>query len=174
LQEFPAEIPRSPIPNRWRLLPKRHVVVSAEPSRQRAVVRVSCSVRRFFPPASPVLFRRIASPNRMVGAFGRSGAQRYARGGAAVTFDDVAGIDEAKGGSRRSSTLRTLRYDRPGRVPAACFLEWPPGTDETLLALVVPGRMSRSSRLRLRFVEAVVGIGRVAGAQPSRKRRTPL
>ena len=59
-----------------------------------------------------------------------------------VTFDDVAGIDEARAELRKSSTfLKRLEHYRRlgGKIPKGVLLVGAPGTGKTLLAKAVAG-----------------------------------
>jgi cell division protease FtsH len=100
----------------------------------------------------------------MLGAFGRSKARRYTPGGRAVTFADVAGIDEAK--QELTEIVDFLRdpkkYGRlGGRIPRGVLLSGPPGTGKTLLARAVAGEAGAPffSMSASEFVEAIVGVG---------------
>jgi cell division protease FtsH len=115
-----------------------------------------------------VLFaRRAAKSGGAMGAlgnFGRSQARRVDPEKIRVTFDDVAGIDEAK----RELTeivdfLRNPdRYGRlGGRMPHGVLLSGAPGTGKTLLARAVAGEAHAAffSISASEFIEAIVGVG---------------
>ena len=81
-----------------------------------------------------------------------------------VTFDDVAGIDEAKGElTEIVDFLRAPgRYTRlGGRMPHGVLLFGPPGTGKTLLARAVAGEAQAAffSISASEFIEAIVGVG---------------
>ena len=81
-----------------------------------------------------------------------------------VTFDDVAGIDEAKGElTEIVDFLRDPgRYTRlGGRMPHGVLLFGPPGTGKTLLARAVAGEAQAAffSISASEFIEAIVGVG---------------
>jgi len=110
------------------------------------------------------LMRRAGRMQNVLGNFGRSSARRYAPTGDAVTFKDVAGIDEAK--EELAEIVDFLRnpdrYRRlGGRIPHGVLLAGPPGTGKTLLARAVAGEASVPffSMSASEFVEAIVGIG---------------
>jgi cell division protease FtsH len=81
-----------------------------------------------------------------------------------VTFDDVAGIDEAK---RELTEIVDFlrdpgRYSRlGGRMPHGVLLFGPPGTGKTLLARAVAGEAHAAffSISASEFIEAIVGVG---------------
>ena len=74
--------------------------------------------------------------------FGKSQAKLYNEEKKRVTFDDVAGADEEKAGTRRSCRLleRPAKISTVGaRIPKGVLLVGPPGTGKTLLARAVAG-----------------------------------
>ncbi|MEQ8585355.1 MAG: ATP-dependent zinc metalloprotease FtsH [Thalassobaculaceae bacterium] len=96
--------------------------------------------------------------------FGKSRARLLTEKTGRVTFDDVAGIDEAK--SELEEIVEFLkdpqRFQRlGGKIPKGCLLVGPPGTGKTLLARAIAGEanvpfftISGSD-----FVEMFVGVG---------------
>ena len=81
-----------------------------------------------------------------------------------VTFDDVAGIDEAKAElTEIVDFLKTPeRYQKlGGRIPHGVLLYGPPGTGKTLLARAVAGEAHAAffSIAASEFIEAIVGVG---------------
>jgi cell division protease FtsH len=115
-----------------------------------------------------VLFaRRAAKAGGGMGAlgnFGRSQARRVDPEKIRVTFDDVAGIDEAKAElTEIVDFLRTPeRYGRlGGRMPHGVLLSGAPGTGKTLLARAVAGEAHAAffSISASEFIEAIVGVG---------------
>jgi cell division protease FtsH len=99
-----------------------------------------------------------------LGSFGRSRARRYEASAERVTFDDVAGIEEAK--NELTEIVDFLRnpdrYGRlGGRIPRGVLLSGPPGTGKTLLARAVAGEANVPffSMSASEFIEAIVGVG---------------
>ncbi|MGP8026910.1 MAG: ATP-dependent zinc metalloprotease FtsH [Acidocella sp.] len=96
--------------------------------------------------------------------FGKSRARLLTEKQGRVTFDDVAGIDEAK--SELQEIVEFLRDPQKfqrlgGKIPKGCLLVGPPGTGKTLLARAIAGEanvpfftISGSD-----FVEMFVGVG---------------
>jgi cell division protease FtsH len=104
-----------------------------------------------------------AGSGRAMG-FGKSKAKLLTERHGRVTFDDVAGVDEAKGDLQE--IVEFLRDPQKfqrlgGRIPRGCLLVGPPGTGKTLIARAVAGEanvpfftISGSD-----FVEMFVGVG---------------
>jgi cell division protease FtsH len=99
-----------------------------------------------------------------LGNFGRSQARRVDPQTIMVTFDDVAGIDEAK--AELTEIVDFLknpeRYQKlGGRMPHGVLLFGSPGTGKTLLARAVAGEAHAAffSIAASEFIEAIVGVG---------------
>ena len=97
-------------------------------------------------------------------SIGKSRAKVYVEQNTGVTFEDVAGVDEAKG--ELQEIIAFLRdpqgYGRLGaRMPKGVLLVGPPGTGKTLLAKAVAGeaRVPFFSISGSEFVEMFVGVG---------------
>src|SRR5271165_1298916 len=110
--------------------------------------------------------RRMAERQGIGGlmSVGRSRAKIYVEKKTGVTFDDVAGADEAK--SELKEIVDFLkdpeRYGRLGaRVPKGILLVGPPGIGKTLLARAVAGQAAVPffSISGSEFVEMFVGVG---------------
>ena len=151
------------------LLEDKKVVIEAEPINQSRGFLASL-ILGFGPVILLIalfffIFRRAAGgPMSALGAFGRSKARRVEGGEQKITFDDVAGIDEAK--SELSEIVDFLknpeRYQKlGGRIPRGVLLSGRPGTGKTLLARAVAGEAGAPffSISASEFVEAIVGIG---------------
>ncbi len=97
-------------------------------------------------------------------AFGRSRGKFIAQEEVGVTFDDVAGLDEAVEELREVvEFLKTPEKFRVlgGRIPKGVLLVGPPGTGKTLLAKAIAGE-ARAPFFSLSgsdFVEMFVGVG---------------
>ncbi|HTM56526.1 MAG TPA: ATP-dependent zinc metalloprotease FtsH [Pirellulales bacterium] len=97
-------------------------------------------------------------------AFGRSRGKMYAQEDLGVTFEDVAGIDEAVDELREVvEFLRTPEKYQilGGRIPKGLLLVGPPGTGKTLLAKAIAGEAGVPffSLSGSDFVEMFVGVG---------------
>jgi cell division protease FtsH len=112
------------------------------------------------------LFRRVAEKQGLGGlmSVGKSKAKVYVEKDTKVSFEDVAGVDEAKEELRELvSFLKTPEeYGRLGaRIPKGVLLVGPPGTGKTLLARAVAGEAGVPffSISGAEFVEMFVGVG---------------
>jgi cell division protease FtsH len=112
------------------------------------------------------LVRRFAERQGLGGlvSIGKSRAKVYVETRTGVTFDDVAGVDEAKAELREIvDFLKNPRdYGRLGaRVPKGVLLVGPPGSGKTLLAKAVAGEAAVPffSINGSEFVEMFVGVG---------------
>jgi cell division protease FtsH len=112
------------------------------------------------------VFRRFAAKQGFGGLMqiGRSKAKIYVETDTKVTFDDAAGVDEAK--EELKEVVAFLKhpdeYGRLGaRVPKGVLLVGPPGTGKTLLARAVAGEAGVPffSISGSEFVEMFVGVG---------------
>ncbi|MBX3473220.1 MAG: ATP-dependent zinc metalloprotease FtsH [Planctomycetes bacterium] len=97
-------------------------------------------------------------------AFGKSRAKMFSKEDVSVTFNDVAGADEAKEEvSEIVEFLRTpQRFTRLGaKIPKGLLLIGPPGCGKTLLAKAIAGEAERPffSISGSDFVEMFVGVG---------------
>lgn len=112
--------------------------------------------------------------------FGRSKARMLVGDQPSVTFDDVAGADEAK--AELQEVVEFLKFpDRfltlGARIPKGVLLVGPPGTGKTLLARAVAGEAGVPffSISGSEFVEMFVGVGasRVRDLFDQAKRNSP-
>lgn len=96
--------------------------------------------------------------------FGRSRARKYDINKSEVTFDDVAGADEAKAQLQQEVDFlkNPKKYHEIGaKIPRGILLIGPPGTGKTLLAKAVAGQAGVPffSISASEFVEMFVGVG---------------
>jgi len=110
------------------------------------------------------LSRQMQSGAGRAMGFGKSKAKLLTEAHGRVTFEDVAGVDEAK--EDLTEIVEFLRDPQKfqrlgGRIPRGCLLVGPPGTGKTLIARAVAGEanvpfftISGSD-----FVEMFVGVG---------------
>jgi cell division protease FtsH len=114
-----------------------------------------------------LIFKRAAKSAGGMGAlgsFGKSQARRVDPESIRITFNDVAGIDEAK--AELSEIVDFLRSPERysslgGRMPHGVLLSGAPGTGKTLLARAVAGEAHAAffSISASEFIEAIVGVG---------------
>jgi cell division protease FtsH len=152
-----------------QLLEEKKVTVNARPPGERSLLETL--IFSFGPTLLLVglfvfLARRAAAggPGGMLGQFGRSRARRVEGSKQSVTFEDVAGIEEAE--QELVEVVDFLRnpgkYRRLGaRIPRGVLLVGPPGTGKTLLARAVAGEADVPffSSSASEFIEAIVGVG---------------
>ena len=167
--EFETEIPAfADTDSLSQLLERKNVVVNAEPLDTGSPWWQSLLL--WFGPTILfvgflyLLMRRAGGAQGALGSFGRSRARRYEPSGDRVTFEDVAGVEEAE--SELVEVVDFLRnpdkYRRlGGRIPRGVLLTGPPGTGKTLLARAVAGEANAPffSMAASEFVEAIVGVG---------------
>ncbi|MFL5508234.1 MAG: ATP-dependent zinc metalloprotease FtsH, partial [Gemmatimonadaceae bacterium] len=110
------------------------------------------------------LFRQMQAGGAKAFSFGKSKAKLLTGDTPKVTFDDVAGADEAK--IELQEIIEFLKDPQKftklgGRLPKGALLVGPPGTGKTLLARAVAGEAGRPffSMSGSDFVEMFVGVG---------------
>jgi cell division protease FtsH len=110
------------------------------------------------------LFRSMQAGGAKAFSFGKSKAKLLTGDTPKVTFDDVAGADEAK--VELQEIIEFLKDPQKftklgGRLPKGALLVGPPGTGKTLLARAVAGEAGRPffSMSGSDFVEMFVGVG---------------
>jgi cell division protease FtsH len=100
----------------------------------------------------------------IMGSFSKSGARLYSKETSQVTFEEVAGLDEAK--QELMEIVDFLRNPKKfarlgGKVPRGILLVGPPGTGKTLMARAVAGEAGVPffSISASQFIEMFVGVG---------------
>jgi len=126
------------------------------------------------------LFRQARGANNQAMSFGRSRARLFPANRPTVTFDDVAGVEEAK-----QELLEVVDFLKSrekfqalgARIPKGVLLIGPPGTGKTLMARAVAGEADVPffSISGSEFVEMFVGVGasRVRDLFDQAKRNAP-
>ena len=155
-------------PNLVERLNKRGVIINAIPDDEGSPTLVQILISWF-----PMLLligvwiffmRQMQSGGGKAMGFGKSRAKLLTERSGRVTFEDVAGIDEAK--DELEEVVEFLRDPQKfqrlgGKIPKGVLLVGPPGTGKTLLARAIAGEanvpfftISGSD-----FVEMFVGVG---------------
>ncbi len=126
------------------------------------------------------LFRRAQGANTQAMSFGRSRARLFPANRPTITFDDVAGVEEAKQELHEVVDFLKSRekfQSLGARIPRGVLLVGPPGTGKTLLARAIAGEAEVPffSISGSEFVEMFVGVGasRVRDLFDQAKRNTP-
>ena len=126
------------------------------------------------------MLRQAQGSNNQALAFGKSRARMFTGDQPSVTFDDVAGVDEAKEELRE--VVEFLKEPEKfislgARIPKGVLLVGSPGTGKTLLAKAVSGEAGVPffSISGSEFVEMFVGVGasRVRDLFDQAKRHSP-
>jgi cell division protease FtsH len=111
-----------------------------------------------------LLFRRMGGAEGGIMSFARSRAKIYSDDDVKISFNDVAGVDEAE--AELKEIVEFLKNPRKyttlgGRIPKGVLLVGPPGTGKTLLARAVAGEANVPffSLSGSEFVEMFVGVG---------------
>ncbi|MCC5971313.1 MAG: ATP-dependent zinc metalloprotease FtsH [Pararhodobacter sp.] len=112
------------------------------------------------------VFRKVVEKQSFGGMMnvGKSKAKVYVEKDTGVTFDDVAGVDEAKSELKEIVDFlkEPAKFGRLGaRIPKGILLTGPPGTGKTLFARAVAGEAGVPffSISGSEFVEMFVGVG---------------
>lgn len=126
------------------------------------------------------IFRQAQGSNNAAMSFGKSKARMFSGDHPTVTFDDVAGVDEAK--EELHEIVEFLREPQKfislgARIPKGVLLVGAPGTGKTLMAKAVSGEAGVPffSISGSEFVEMFVGVGasRVRDLFEQAKRHSP-
>lgn len=126
------------------------------------------------------IFRQAQGSNNAAMSFGKSRARMFTGENPSVTFQDVAGVEEAK--EELQEVVEFLREPQKfrslgARIPKGVLLVGPPGTGKTLMAKAVSGEAGVPffSISGSEFVEMFVGVGasRVRDLFEQAKRHSP-
>lgn len=126
------------------------------------------------------MMRQAQGSNSQAMSFGKSRARMFTGNKPTVTFDDVAGVNEAK--EELVEVVEFLKYPEKfsalgARIPRGVLLVGPPGTGKTLLSRAVAGEAGVPffSISGSEFVEMFVGVGasRVRDLFDQAKRNAP-
>ncbi len=127
-----------------------------------------------------IIFRQAQGAGNQALSFGKSRARMFTGENPTVTFDDVAGVDEAK-----HELLEVVEFLREpekfislgARIPKGVLMVGPPGSGKTLMAKAVSGEAGVPffSISGSEFVEMFVGVGasRVRDLFEQAKRSSP-
>jgi cell division protease FtsH len=153
-------------PNFMSLLEKNNVVVNVAPPPNPIVNLLLSSVLPLLLFVVVIVWigRRSAMGQSGITSIGRSKAREYNLDHPEVTFNDVAGVDEAKQELQEVVDFlrRPDKYHKVGaRIPRGVLLVGPPGTGKTLMARAVAGEAGVPffSISASEFVEMFVGVG---------------
>ncbi len=147
-------------------LMEQDVVIKAEPPRDNPLLQ-------FLFAWAPILLiiglwiffmRQMQTGGNKALSFGKSRAKLLSTAGKRVTFEDVAGVEEAK--EELSEIVEFLKEPQKfqklgGKIPKGVLLMGPPGTGKTLLARAIAGEANVPffSISGSDFVEMFVGVG---------------
>jgi cell division protease FtsH len=127
-----------------------------------------------------IIFRQAQSSGNQAMSFGKSRARMFTGEKPTVTFDDVAGVEEAK--QELAEVVEFLKEPQKfialgARIPKGVILMGAPGTGKTLMAKAVSGEAGVPffSISGSEFVEMFVGVGasRVRDLFEQAKRNSP-
>jgi len=111
-----------------------------------------------------LMLRQAQSGSNQAMSFGKSRARLHTEAKTRVTFDDVAGVDEAK--EELQEIIEFLRHPKKfqalgAKIPRGVLLVGPPGSGKTLLAKAIAGEAGVPffSISGSEFVEMFVGVG---------------
>ena len=126
------------------------------------------------------MMRQAQGTNNQAMSFGKSRARMFVGNKPTTTFEDVAGVDEAK--QELAEVVEFLKFPEKfstlgARIPRGVLLVGPPGTGKTMLARAVAGEAGVPffSISGSEFVEMFVGVGasRVRDLFDQAKRNAP-
>ncbi len=165
ITKFNTRLPIDNSPDDLKRLREAGVQIEAEDSKP----SITAIVFSFLPyilmfGAVFLIFRSLQAGGAKAFSFGKSKAKLLTGDTPKVTFEDVAGADEAK--QDLQEIIEFLKDPAKftklgGRLPKGALLVGPPGTGKTLLARAVAGEAGRPffSMSGSDFVEMFVGVG---------------
>ena len=148
------------------LLNEQGVEVNVEPEAEFSVLSLLVSLLPFLLliGIGYIFLSRMRGQGQGIFSMGKSPAKRYEEGEQKTTFDDVAGVEGAKG--ELEEIIEFLRNPQKferlgGEMPKGILLVGPPGTGKTLLARAVAGEADVPffSITGSDFMEMFVGVG---------------
>ena len=162
-KEFKTYLP-FPDPQLIEKLVKNKTEVVAKPPSNISNIILGILPWLFFVFLMTLFFRRVTSGQDRAFTFGKSRAKILTESKPKVTFEDVAGVDEAKEELKEIIDFlkAPAKFQRlGGRIPKGVLLVGPPGTGKTLLAKAVAGEAGVPflSISGSEFVEMFVGVG---------------
>ncbi len=149
-----------------KLLSDHHVQITFEPTNGTPILGMIMSVAPFIIVALLFFFilRQAQNGGSQAMSFGRSRAKLQSENRPKVTFNDVAGVEEAK--EELGEVVEFLKYPKKfqalgARIPKGVLLLGPPGSGKTLLARAIAGEAGVPffSISGSDFVEMFVGVG---------------
>ncbi|WP_444946358.1 ATP-dependent zinc metalloprotease FtsH [Microbulbifer sp. VTAC004] len=170
-QRFITTIPSVQDPELLPLLEKQKVEIQAESSQGGILQRLLILLLPWILIIGLLIWLGRRMQERMSGAapgspfgFARSPAKRYERSESQVTFDDVAGLSNAKKDLQEiAGYLKDPEHYRKlgAKIPKGILLMGPPGTGKTLMAKALAGESEAPffSISGSEFIEMFVGVG---------------
>ena len=164
--KFTTTAPAGTDPSLIPTLRQHHVTFSAEASNTSPFLGFAMQLIPFIAIALVLVFilRQAQSGGSQALSFGRSRAKLQSENRPKVTFNDVAGVDEAK--EELGEVVEFLKYPKKfqalgARIPKGVLLLGPPGSGKTLLARAIAGEAGVPffSISGSDFVEMFVGVG---------------
>lgn len=167
---FQTVIPPFEDPGLMELLERNQVAVTARPAEDPWWSRLLIVLLPWVLILGLVLWAMRRLQSRVSGAggemfgFAKSKAKRFREGSTGVSFDDVAGLENAKRDLQEiTGYLKDPRRYRAlgAKIPRGILLMGPPGTGKTLLAKAVAGEADVPfySISASEFIEMFVGVG---------------
>jgi cell division protease FtsH len=187
-RRFVTTLPPVDDPGLMPLLEQHGVDVSAESKQASLWVRALLGLLPWLLIIGLIWYASRKMQERMAGGdgpggifgFAKSKAKRFRQGMSGVTFDDVAGLDNAKRDLREiTGYLKDPDHYRKlgAKIPKGILLMGPPGTGKTLLSKAVAGESNAPffSISGSEFIEMFVGVGasRVRDMFESAKKEAP-